>query len=73
MLWSLDKDNRPEDDIYQERIEKCPQVFDEIKYKPFGALSVRLCELASVAHVNKAGSIAYAEAAKPVLRPLFER
>lgn len=73
MLWSLDHDNHPEDDIYQERIEKCPQVFNEIKYKPFGPLSVRLCELASVAHVNKAGSIAYAEAAKPILEPLFKR
>ncbi len=73
LLWSLDKDNRPEDDIYPERVEKCPAVFDEITYKPFGPLSVRLCELASVAHVNKAGSIAYAEAAKPILRPMFER
>ncbi len=67
LLWSLDNDNRPEDDLYRERIEKCPQVFDEIKYKPFGPISVRLCELASVAHVNKAGSIAYAESAKKVL------
>ncbi len=72
MLWSLDHDNHPEDDLYQERIEKCPQVFDEIKYKPFGPLSVRLCELASVAHVNKAGSIAYAEAAKPILERFFK-
>ena len=71
LLWSLDKDNRPEDDIYAERLVKCPEVFNEIKYKPFGPLSVRLCELASVAHVNKAGSIAYAEAAKPILRPFF--
>jgi len=72
LLWSLDKDNRPEDEIYKERVEKCPQVFSEIKYKPFGPLSVRLCELASVAHVNKAGSTAYAESAKPVLLPMFD-
>lgn len=72
LLWSLDKDNRPEDDIYAERLERCPQVFDEIKYKPFGPLSVRLCELASVAHVNKAGSIAYAESAIKVLGEHFK-
>lgn len=71
LLWSLDHDNLPEDDLYLERKEKCPEVFREIKYKPFGLLSVRLCELASVAHVNKAGSIAYANAALPKVLELF--
>lgn len=71
LLWSLDNDNLPEDDLYRERKTVCPTVFREIKYKPFGPLSVRLCELASVAHVNKAGSKAYATAALPTLRELL--
>lgn len=71
LLWSLDKDNRPEDEIYSERLEKCPRLLDEIRYKQFGPLWVRLCELASVGHPNKAGSTAYAEAAKRVLLPMF--
>lgn len=67
MLWGMDKDNKPEDFIYRERKNECPKVFKNIKFKPFGIFSKRLCELASVAHPNVAGSIAYAEAIKTQL------
>lgn len=66
-LFGMDEDNLPEDPLYRERKVECPKVFREIKYKPFGFVSVRLCELASVAHPNEAGSRAYAEAIKSSL------
>lgn len=72
MLWGMDKDNLPEDDFYLERKTQCPKVFKEIKYKPFSIFSTRLCELASVAHPNVAGSIAYAEAIKAKLKTIFQ-
>lgn len=72
LLFGMDKDNKPEDALYAERKRECPKVFREIKYKPFGFVSTRLCELASVAHPNAAGSIAYAEAIKARLKPIFE-
>ncbi|HQU81517.1 MAG TPA: hypothetical protein PKY59_00235 [Pyrinomonadaceae bacterium] len=72
MLWGMDKDNKPEDFVYNERKTECPQVFKNIKYKPFGIFSTRLCELASVAHPNVAGSIAYSEAIKAKLKIIFQ-
>lgn len=72
MLWGMDKDNKPEDFIYAERKIECPKVFKIIKYKPFSIFSTRLCEIASVAHPNVAGSIAYAEAIKAKLKTIFQ-
>lgn len=72
MLWGMDKDNKPEDFIYRERKTECAKVFKNIKYKPFGIVSTRICELASVAHPNVAGSIAYAEAIKAKLKTIFQ-
>lgn len=72
MLWGTDDDNKPEDDLYKLRKTVCPAELKEIKYKPYGFFSVRLCELASIAHPNKLGSIAYAEAIKARLKPIFQ-
>jgi hypothetical protein len=72
LLFGLDRDNLPEDEIYPERKIECAKALREIKYKPFGFVSRRMCELASVAHPNAAGSLAYAEAIKRQLRPIFQ-
>jgi hypothetical protein len=73
LLFGMDNDNKPEDELYKERKRECPKVFKEIKYKPFGFISTRMCELASVAHPNKAGSVAYAEAIKTRLKSFFQK
>jgi len=71
LLWSLDEDNLPEDDTYEERVRECPRAIEEVRYKPLGPTSLRICEVASIAHPNKSGSIAYAEAAKRILLPMM--
>ncbi len=64
MLWETDKDNLPEDQRYGERKEMCPKVFAELKHHHYGKMSVRMCELAAIAHPNVQGSKAFAEAVK---------
>lgn len=71
LLWGTDDDNKPEDDLYRLRKTVCPAAFKEIKHKPYGFFSTRICELAAIAHPNKAGAIAYAEAIKNRLKPFF--
>ncbi|MBS1793156.1 MAG: SGNH/GDSL hydrolase family protein [Acidobacteria bacterium] len=71
LLFGMNEDNKPEDELYAERLTECPKVFREIKYRPFGLISERMCELASVAHPNKAGARAYAEAIETRLGKFF--
>lgn len=73
LLWGTDDDNKPEDDLYKLRKTVCPAAFKEIKHKPFGFFSTRICELASIAHPNKDGAIAYAEAIKDRLKSYFQK
>jgi len=67
MLWETDKDNLPEDQRYSERKEMCPKVFAELKHHHYGKMSIRMCELAAIAHPNVKGSTAFAEAIKKSL------
>ena len=67
LLWETDKDNRPNDELYATRKEVCPKVFAEVKHHHYGKLSVRMCELAAIAHPNIEGSKAFAEAIKSSL------
>lgn len=62
MLWGMTKKRLPNDETYESRKETCVRAFSEIKYHHYGKLTVRMCELASVAHLNPAGSRAYAAA-----------
>ena len=62
LLWEIGKDHLPNDETYNERKVGCAKVFGEMKYKHYGRLSTRMCELSSVAHPNIEGSKAYAEA-----------
>ena len=71
MLWETDDDNLPADELYGERKTMCPQVFAELKYQHYGKMSVRMCELAAIGHLNVEGSKAYAEAIKNILKPIF--
>ena len=73
MLWQTQKDNFPGDEMYATRKTECSKAFTEIKYHHYGKLTVRMCELAAIAHPNVEGSIAYAEAIKKVVRPILER
>ena len=67
MLWETDKGNLPEDQRYGERKEICPKVFAELKHHHYGKMSIRMCELAAIAHPNVKGSTAFAEAIKKSL------
>jgi len=67
-LWETDKDNLPNDELYNERKIECRAALDEIKYHHYGKLSTRMCELAAIGHPNVKGSKAYAEAIKNSLK-----
>lgn len=71
LLWQTDKDNLPNDERYGERKIECPKAFDEMKYRHYGKLSVRMCELAAIGHLNMEGAKAYAEAIKNSLKPIL--
>jgi hypothetical protein len=71
LLWQTDKDNLPNDERYSERKIECRKAFDEIKYQHYGKLSVRMCELAAIGHLNIEGAKAYAEAIKKSLRTIL--
>ena len=62
MLWGMTKKKLPNDETYESRKEACARVFAEMKYHHYGKLTVRMCELSSVAHLNAAGARAYADA-----------
>ncbi len=68
LVWGIGKDHRPNDETYEERKAGCTQVFKEMKYKHYGCLTVRMCELSSAAHPNVAGSRAFAGAIMDTLR-----
>jgi hypothetical protein len=72
LLWGTDDDNFPADERYAERRTMCPEVFSELKYRHYGKMSVRMCELAAVGHPNVEGAKAFAEAIKNKLRPVFD-
>jgi hypothetical protein len=71
LLWETDKDNKPNDERYSDRINECPKALKEIKFHHYGKLSPRLCELAAIGHPNVEGSKAYAEAIKNRLKPVL--
>lgn len=71
LLWQTDKDNLPNDERYGDRKIECPKAFDEMKYQHYGKLSIRMCELAAVGHLNIEGAKAYAEAVKNSLKPIL--
>lgn len=68
MVWEVGPNHEPNDETYVERKAGCAQVFKEMKYQHYGRLSTRMCELSSIAHPNVAGSRAYADAIKEILR-----
>jgi hypothetical protein len=68
LLWEIGKDHLPNDETYAQRKENCAPVFKEMKYRHYGRLSTRMCELSSVAHPNIEGSRAFAEAIKISLK-----
>ena len=68
MVWEVGPNHEPNDETFVERKAGCAQVFKEMKYQHYGRLSTRMCELSSIAHPNVAGSRAYAEAIKEILR-----
>lgn len=67
LLWEIGKNHAPDDETYADRLAGCAKVFGEMKYKHYGRLSRRMCEISSVAHPNVAGSKAYADAIKKSL------
>ncbi|CAN5525036.1 hypothetical protein BH18ACI1_BH18ACI1_07550 [soil metagenome] len=71
LLWQTDKDNFPNDELYNDRRIECREALDEIKFHHYGKLSLRLCELAAIGHPNIEGSKAYAEAIKKSLKPIY--
>lgn len=71
LLWETDKDNRPNDEFYAERKKMCPTVFAELKHHHYGKLSIRMCELAAIAHPNIEGSKAYAMSIRKSLNGSF--
>ena len=68
LLWEIGKNHLPNDETYAQRKINCAPVFKEMKYRHYGRLSTRMCELSSVAHPNVAGSSLFAEAIKNVLK-----
>jgi hypothetical protein len=71
LIWEIGKNHIPNDETYGERKTGCAKVFAEMKYKHYGRLSTRMCELSSVAHPNVEGSKAFAEAIKDKLKSTF--
>lgn len=68
LVWEVGRNHEPNDETYAERKAGCAKVFREMKYKYYGRLSTRMCELSSIAHPNVAGSRAYAEAIKNTMK-----
>jgi hypothetical protein len=68
MVWEVGPNHEPNDETYAERKAGCAKVFTEMKYKYYGRLSTRMCELSSIAHPNVAGSRAFAEPIKESLK-----
>lgn len=68
MVWEVGPNHEPNDETYVERKAGCANVFKEMKYKYYGRLSNRMCQLSSIAHPNVEGSRAFAESIKESLR-----
>jgi len=62
MLWTMGEDNLPNDETYADRMKVCSRVFGDLKFHHYGRLTMRLCELSSVAHPNILGAKAFATA-----------
>jgi len=62
MLWAVGRNGLPNDETYLDRTGMCSRVFGDLKYHHYGRLTMRLCELSSVAHPNVLGAKAFAKA-----------
>ncbi len=72
LLWSMAKEGRSEDVLYDERAAVCNRELADLTKSKEVNYSMRFCELAGVGHPNIEGSKAYAEAIKNKLKPIFQ-
>jgi lysophospholipase L1-like esterase len=69
-LFRVQEKGRVNDSFYNERLEKCGTVLDELK-KIGLKQSVRRCQVAALGHPDPTGAKAYAKAIKDSLKPLL--
>lgn len=73
LVFGMGKKGRTEDLTYDERSVECGKVAPVLEHVPGLKYSARFCRISGLAHPNIAGSKAYAESIRTVLRPLLER
>ena len=71
LLFRIGKNGRSEDPLYESRREVCQASLLELRRSTGLKYPVRYCELAAVGHPNAAGSRAYADSIRSVLKPYF--
>ncbi len=71
LLFRIGKNGRSEDMLYERRRDACRASLSELSRSTGLKYPIRYCELAAVGHPNAAGSRAYAELIRSVLKPYF--
>ncbi|MBX7054176.1 MAG: twin-arginine translocation signal domain-containing protein [Pyrinomonadaceae bacterium] len=71
LLFRIGKHGRSQDPLYDSRRGVCRESLTELRRSTGLEYPIRYCELAAIGHPNEAGSRAYAESIRTVLKPYF--